>query len=388
MKVAVLGAGLVGKPMALDLAADEALEVTVFDRSAAALDGVRQARSDIATDQADLSDPAAVREVVAPHDVVLSAVPGCIGFRTLQGVIEAGKPVVDIAFFPEDPFTLDELARQRGVVAVVDCGVAPGLSHMLCARAEAELDRTDSLRIDVGGLPVERRWPYAYKAVFSPRDVLAEYIRPARLVEHGQEVVRPALSEIELVDFAGLGTLESFNSDGLRTLLTTLKVPNMKEKTLRYPGHAEKMRMLRDSGFFSEAPITVAGQPVRPFDLTAELLSSCWQLQPGEPDLTVMRVVAEGEKDGRLQRIVYELSDRFDEASGTHSMARTTGYTATVVLRLLASGGYDAAGISPPEWLGRERAHLDFVRRGLADRGVLVRERVEAATDPACGEGS
>jgi len=90
--------------------------------------------------------------------------------------------------------------------------------------------------IYVGGLPIVRQWPYEYKAVFSPLDVIEEYTRTARFVENGRVVTRPALTDLERVDFEGVGTLEAFNTDGLRTLIQTIPAPNMKEKTLRYPG--------------------------------------------------------------------------------------------------------------------------------------------------------
>src|SRR5690606_37486262 len=132
---------------------------------------------------------------------------------------------------------LDALAKEQGVTAVVDCGLAPGLGNILFGRLNEELDSIDTFLCHVGGLPVVRRKPYEYAAVFSPLDVIEEYTRPARFIENGALVVRPALSDVEKMDLPGVGTLEAFNSDGLRTLAVTMKAPNMKEKTLRYPGH-------------------------------------------------------------------------------------------------------------------------------------------------------
>jgi saccharopine dehydrogenase-like NADP-dependent oxidoreductase len=228
----------------------------------------------------------------------------------------------------------------------------------------------------VGGLPVVRTWPYEYKAVFSPSDVLEEYVRPARFVAHGEVVTLPALSEPELVDFPGVGTLEAFNTDGLRTLLRTSKVPFMKEKTMRYPGHIEKMRMLRETGFFGKEPVEAGGAKVRPMDLTSKLLFRMWQLGDQEEDLTVMRVTVEGEKGGQRVRYDYELLDRYDQTTGTTSMARTTGFTCTAAARLVAQGSYRRTGISPPEFLGRESTCHLFVMQELAKRGVVFRQSV------------
>ena len=371
MKIVVLGGGRVGSAMARDLAGDPRFEVTVVDASPEALR--RLEAGGLKTERADLADPAAVGRAVRGHDLVVGAVPGFMGFATLKAVLEADKDVVDISFFDEDPFLLDGLARERGRIAIVDCGVAPGCSNLVLGRMAAELDRVDSFTCFVGGLPVERAWPFEFKAVFSPIDVLEEYTRPARFKRQGRMVTLPALTEVEPVDFPGVGTLEAFNTDGLRTLLR-MDVPSMVEKTMRFPGHADKMRMLRETGFFGTEPLEAGGARVRPLDLTARLLFSSWQLRDGEEDFTAMRIVVEGEKEGRRVRRSWDLLDRYDRATGTTSMARTTGYTCTAAVRLVAAGLYDRKGISPPEFVGRDAAAYAFMMSELAARGVVFRE--------------
>lgn len=377
MKVVVLGAGLVGGPMAIDLANDEQFEVTVADINDQALLKLREASAGITTVTADLSDTAATKALAEEHDIVLSAVPGFMGFSTLQAVIEAGKSVVDIAFFPEDPFELGSLANERGVTAIVDCGVAPGMSNLLIGHVDQLLDSTKEVLIYVGGLPEVREWPFEYKTVFSPIDVIEEYTRPARYVENGRLVVREALSDPELMNFPGIGTLEAFNSDGLRTLVETIDAPNMKEKTLRYQGHIEKMAVLRDLGMFSKQPIKVNGASIRPIDFTAELLFPKWNREPDDVDITVMKVIIEGEKDGKRRRYVYDLLDRYDPLTGTHSMARATGYPATMMLRMLVAGLYDRQGVSPPEFVGRSEKATAFILQGLEERGLLFKRTTE-----------
>ncbi|MCR4409718.1 MAG: saccharopine dehydrogenase C-terminal domain-containing protein [Candidatus Saccharicenans sp.] len=376
MKIIVLGAGLVGRAMALDLASEKGFEVSAADRDEARLKDL--AERGLKTVPADLSRAQDLKEIISAQDLVLNALPGWLGFQTLKTCLETGKDVVDIAFFPEDPFELEALAREKGATAVVDAGVAPGLSNLLSAHGLSRLDKGNSLRIYVGGLPSIRQWPFEYKAVFSPLDVIEEYLRPARLKEGGRVVVREALSDPEFVEFEELGTLEAFNTDGLRTLLKTLDFPDMKEKTLRYPGHREKMLMLREAGFFDSRPVEVDGQQVRPVDFTARILFSRLELRPGDEDLTVLRVVVEGEKHGRPLRLTFELLDRFDRASGIHSMARTTGYTATMLARALARGLINKKGIIAPERLGFEPEVFLFVREGLEKKGIIIKETTQA----------
>ena len=376
MKIIVLGSGLVGAPTALDLAKDPRFEVAVADRDPEAL-GRLAGKPNIKTVWVDLSDPKTVTKLVKDYDLALSAVPGFMGFQTLGAVISAGKNIVDIAFFPEDPFLLQDQAAAAGVTAVVDCGVAPGMSNLLVGHAASLMEETRSVLIYVGGLPEIREWPFEYRAVFSPADVLEEYVRPARYIQNGALVVKPALSEPELLEFPGVGTLEAFNTDGLRTLARTMSAPDMKEKTLRYPGHIEKMAMLRDTGFFSSEEIEVGSVRVRPLDLTSRLLFPKWKLREGEADLTVMKIVVEGLRGGEGLRYAYDLLDRRDPATGVHSMARTTGYTASCALRMLAGGLFKDKGIIPPEFIGRRPECVKFMLDGLRERGVVYRETVE-----------
>ena len=376
-KVIILGAGLVGAPMAVDLARDPKFEVTAVDRDANALESLERERHPIATIQEDLSETERLKALIEPFDLVISAVPGYLGFSSLKAVIESRKDVVDIAFFSEDPFVLDDLARRNSVTAIVDCGVSPGMSSILVGHVDRLLDETLDVTIYVGGLPENREWPYEFKAGFSPIDVIEEYIRPARYLANGKTCVKPALSDPERVDFPGIGTLEAFNTDGLRTLLKTIPARNMKEKTLRYPGHVEKMAVLRETGFFNKDMIKVNGAEIRPLDLTSRLLFPKWKMSREDKDITVLRLTVEGTKDGIRLRYLYEMLDRHDPATGTHSMARTTGYTATLALRMIAEGLYRRKGLSAPEFIGQKPECVSFMLRGLKDRGIVYEETVE-----------
>jgi len=376
MKIIVLGAGLVGKAMALDLASEPEFSLTSVDLKQEAL--AELATAGIKVIGQDISQSEATKDLVSDYDLVINAVPGYLGFQSLKACLEAGRNVVDISFFPENPFELDSLAKGQNITAAVDCGVAPGLSNILAGYGRSQLDKAYSVMIYVGGLPVIRKWPFEYNAVFSPGDVIEEYLRPARCLENGQLVIKPALSEPEFLEFEKLGTLEAFITDGLRTMIETLTVPEMVEKTLRYPGHREKMLALRQAGFFSEQPVEIAGQKVRPVDLSAKILFPRLNIEAGEEDLTILRVVVSGEKDGQPLRLTYDLFDRFDRKSGIHSMARTTGYTATAVARAVARGLIKKNGIIAPEFLGLEPEVFNFIRKELLNREIIIKEKKEA----------
>ena len=379
-KIILLGAGRVGKAMAIDLCRE--YHVTAVDKNAADL-AVLSAHHPIGTIAADLSQIETIIPLVADQDLVLGAVPGFMGYKVLEAVISAGKDCVDISFFPEDPFGLDTLAKEQGVTAVVDCGVAPGMSNLIIGYHQRSM-RIDRFECLVGGLPQQRLWPFEYKAPFSPLDVIEEYLRPARLVENGRIVTRPALSEPELVDLQPVGTLEAFNTDGLRSLLQTAGIPNMKEKTMRYPGHCQLMRILRETGFFSDEPISLNGIGVAPRELTSRILLPRWQLGEEEKEFTIMRIILEGVSSGKQLRHIYTLYDTYDETTRTSSMARTTGYTATAAARLLLAGHFSRKGICPPEYIGAEEGCFERIMAELEQRNIHYRheEKRLTATPP------
>lgn len=368
-KIIVLGAGLVGKAIAKDLSNDH--EVTSADINEDALQLLKA--NNINTIKTDLKDHSQLREVLKPFDLVIGAVPGFMGFETVRTVIEAGKNMVDISFFPEDPFELDTLAQQNRVTIITDCGVAPGMGNIILGYHHKRM-AIENYECLVGGLPVVREWPYEYKAVFSPIDVIEEYTRPARYVQNGALVVKEALSDPELIHFDGVGTLESWNSDGLRSLIRTMSgIPNMIEKTLRYPGCIEYLRVLRESGFFSYEEVEVNGMRVRPIDVTARLLFPKWKLKPGEEEFTVMRIRLSGREKGVQKRYEYNVLDYTDKLTQTLSMARTTGYTCTAAANLVLKGEYTRKGISPPEYLGEDENNFRSILDYLKVRGVNYR---------------
>jgi len=365
-KIIVLGAGLVGKTIAIDLS--KSYDVTSIDQDSKALEALKS-YPNLKIKKANLREEGVIRKLVSDADLVIGAVPGFMGFSTVREVIEAGKDMVDISFFPEDPFDLNNLAKNNGVCIVTDCGVAPGMGNIILGYHNKKME-VENFRCLVGGLPMKREWPWEYKAVFSPIDVIEEYTRPARYILAGNLVVREALSDPELIHFDRVGTLEAWNSDGLRSLIRTMKVPNMIEKTLRYPGTIEYLRVLRETGYFSDQEIDVNGCKIKPIDLTSKLLFSQWKLKPGEKEFTVMRIEVEGTKNGLGKRYVYDLYDEFEDSTGMTSMARTTGYTCTAVANLLLQGKFSRKGINPPEFVGAQEECYNFIFDYLKARGV------------------
>ena len=368
-KIIVLGAGMVGSAIAIDLSKKH--EVASVDLNSAALEKLSN-NFKIKTIKADITDESQLSKLLNGYDLVVSAVPGFLGYQTMVNVIKNKKDLVDISFLAEDVLPLDKLAKENNVTVIMDCGVAPGMSNIIlgCHNEQMEIEKFEYM---IGGLPKVRTFPFEYKAPFSPCDVIEEYTRPARYVQNGNIITKPALSDTELINFEKVGTLEAFNSDGLRSLIYTMKnIPDMKEKTLRYPGHITTIQKLFAAGFFDKHPINIRGTEISPFDFTTELLYKAWKLEPEEKEFTIMRIIITGKEKGARKEIIYDLYDEYDEVEKLSSMARTTGFTATAAANMILEKKFNLKGMFPPELVGKEEGCYEFMINHLKERNIVL----------------
>ncbi len=369
-KIYVLGAGLVGRAIAMDLKNSQ-YDVTAVDMDPAALNSLHT-DSGIRIIEADITESALLRKIIDDASLVVGAMPGRLGYAVMKNVILAGKNITDISFCPEDYFELDDLARENHVTVIPDIGIAPGLSHVICGYHNRRME-VNSFTCMVGGLPSVREWPLEYKATWSPYDVIEEYMRPARLMVNGKEIVREALSDLEMVNIEGIGTLEAWNSDGLRSLLNTMShIPDMTEKTLRYPGTTQYLKVLRELGFFSASEVDISGIRIKPVDFTARMLFPHWELKKGEMEFTVMTVSLSGLEKGREKTFVYKIYDEYDVSTGISSMARCTGYTCAAAASMILEGHFSREGVCPPEYLGEDEANFNYILGYLSQRNISV----------------
>jgi lysine 6-dehydrogenase len=369
--IIILGAGMVGKAMAIDLA--KKYNVTSVDINTDSLNYLSN-NYKIKTKVVDVRNENELSAVIQNFDLVISAVPGFLGLQTIKTVIKNNKDLVDISFLPEDVMFLDKLAKENNVTVIMDCGVAPGMPNII-AGYHNELMKIEKFEYMVGGLPKVRTFPFEYKAPFSPCDVVEEYTRPARYVENSKMIVKPAMSDTEFIEFENVGTLEAFNSDGLRSLIFTLSnIPNMKEKTLRYPGHIHMIKALKAAGFLDHNPIKIKGAEVSPFDFTTELLFKAWKLEPEEKEFTIMRIILEGIEKDINKQIIYDLFDEFDPKEKLSSMARTTGFTATAAADMMLNNVFNQKGVFPPELIGKHPECFTYIIKYLAERNIIYRK--------------
>jgi lysine 6-dehydrogenase len=370
MKIAVIGAGLMGRAAVYDLSRIVGVDsVGVFDiDSQLAIKVAEQYGNGRATAQAlDAGNESAVESALRGYASAMS----CVTYKYNPGItrsaIKAGCHLVDLGGNNDAVRTqlaLDAEAARAGVIIVPDCGLAPGMVAVLAADAVSRLDVTSSLRIRVGGLPQNPRPPLNYQMVFSAEGLINEYWEPCVILKGGKQSTVDPMSAVESLSFEGLPELEAFyTSGGTSTLPDTYrgKIDFLDYKTIRYKGHCELFRPMLELGLASRHRLTVDGQSVEPRAVFKAVLDN--NLSFGEPDLVLVRLTAEGTRSGSKHTITYEIVDRQDMATGLTAMMRTTAFPAVIVAWMAAAGKITARGSKPQELVVDPKLFFDELRR-------------------------
>lgn len=365
MEVCLLGAGNQGRVVASDLSA-LGHRVTVLDNNLENLLNLKKRRN-IKPLLFDVRNKRRLVNFLKDFEMVIGALPGNFGFYAMECAILAGVDMVDMSYLPEDPFLLNEEAKKRKIRIVPDAGFAPGLSNILVGETYEEWKRIDSLRILVGGIPQKPVPPFNYYLTWSVADLLEEYTRPARIRKNFKMITLPALSGVEEFRVRGIGKLEAFYTDGLRTLLKTFpEISDMEEKTIRYPGHAQLFKAIIEAGFLTEREIKFDNQKIKPKNFTLAFLKDCLTKGDGRDLAILILELKRGEERRR-----YLCLDYYDEKRKITAMARMTGYTCSVIAQCLKE--YPDFGIIPPEYLGKKKDLATFIKKELKKRGIYLR---------------
>jgi len=377
MKALIVGCGNIGSVAAEDLANSiSSTQVVVADKSETRAKEVAEkiGKSNISSTQLDVTNPSKLANALKDFDLVMGFLPGKLGYSLTKACIDAGKDLVDVSFMAENPLALTDNAVKANVTIIPDCGLAPGISNILVGHAVAELDKAQAVHIMVGGLPEKPIPPLDYVITWSPENLIDEYKRKARIVKEGKVIEVEALTGLEEVEFPGFGKLEAFYTDGLRTLPYTITdARDMWEKTLRYLGHAEKVKLLKALGFFEEEQIDVDGLSVSPRKLTAKLFEQKLR-KPEVKDIVALKVEVSGVKNGKQTRYVYHLLDYYDEKRGVTAMARTTAYTASIIAQFMLKKALKEKGVVPTEKIGKNSTLFQMFLDELKKRGIRISE--------------
>ena len=385
MKIAVVGSGLMGSSAARYLAARrEVKAICLLDKDKIRLDhAVKSVRSrKLLPRLIDAADARSITESIKGFDAALMALPHAAAYSADLAAINAGVDTVDLVY--EDALMkLDSRCRRNGVTLIPGCGVAPGVVQILAGEGARQLTSVDEVHMLVGGLPQIPRPPLNYRIVFSFESVIKMYTKErARVIRDGKIQTMKPMTEIEKVSFPKpFENMEAFLTDGVATLLFTMKgrAKTIDEKTIRYPGHAQQIKTLIDTGLTSTKPVRVNGMKIAPRTFLSDILEPKLRLGK-EKDVTLLRVTVTGARGRAKVRQEYEMVDYYDERENVTSMARTTAFTGAIASIMLAQGLVDRTGVVPPETCFTGK-NFSTLFRSLAEKNVRI-SRTETSKVP------
>jgi len=359
MKVLILGSGLMGPAAAYNAMIDpDVSRVTLCDLNQQQLDAAQaklsgmQGGEKLDTVMLDVCDEEPAAQLMAGFDVVLGALPGVLIPAEIRAAVAAKTPLVDL-YFPDavDAAGMAALRQQveaAGITVVLGCGIgSPGMTEMSARYMAEKLDRVDELYIRSGGIPENPKPPLDYKIVFDGRQLPLEE-SDASMVEDGELKAVPRYSGVKSIFFSGVGECEEWLEDFPEWLLEMEILKDLKHgalTTIRWPGYAAKVTVLKEMGMLSTEPVEVDGVQVAPKSVLDAVLYPHVKMEEGERDITLFRTEVKGEKDGQPRRYLFETVDRYDNVLGFTSMARTTGFTGAIISRMIARGDLKATGL-------------------------------------------
>jgi lysine 6-dehydrogenase len=376
MKLLSIGCGYIGSVLAEELVHSLDFEKLIICDSTKEkiVETAKKLGDKIFPLQLDISNYSNLLQIIDSADLVIGLSPGRLGFNVMKACVEKKKNLIDLSFMAEDPFFFQKSALEGGVTIIPDCGVAPGLSNILIGKASSQLDEVKDVLIYVGGLPQNLIPPLNYKVTWCVEDLFEEYTRKAKIIRNGKTVEVDALEGLEEIEFEGLGKFEAFFTDGVRTLHDTIKANNMWEKTLRYSGHAEKIKLIKKLGLLKKEPITSIN--MSPW----EFMCKFWEENLSffeEKDFVLMRIKVSGRKGSAKFLHTYEVVDYFDEQRNITAMGRSTAYTAVAVIKLMIENRIDRKGVIPPEILGMDKKLFEEIRHTLKEKDLEIKEKIE-----------
>jgi len=383
MKVLILGAGMMGRAIAYDLSRFSDFDDIVIGEkdSKTRLSAKRFLQgTGIKTIAMNAESPYEIKRRLQKGDVVISALPYRYNYRLATLALQTKTHFIDLGgnnTIVENERQLFTKAKKNEVTIIPDSGLAPGLVSIITRDIVDHLDTVNSVRLRVGGLPRHPQPPLQYQIVFSPYGLINEYVEDALILDHGKILQKKSMTEIETLQFPQpFGTMEAFlTSGGCSTLPHTYKtkIHYLDYKTIRYPGHCEKIKAILDLGFADDKKINCAGQMIAPRDVFASLLMK--NIPTTGEDVVLLKVMSEGIKQGKKRSREYLLIDSYDKKNKITAMMRTTGYPVAITAQMIENGTIQERGvfcpeeIIPPSEFFRELQKRDIML-SLSDRSV------------------
>lgn len=386
MRVLVLGAGMQGSAAIRDMAkSSQVSEIVAADQDITRIHNLvaELGTPKIDSKRIDAKDHGQLVELMKDDfDVAACLLPARFNFPVAKAAIEARVDMVDVSY-PGGISKLDSAAKQAGVAILPGCGLDPGIDLVLYGYGTSLLDKIYEIHSYCGGIPQKEyaAEPLKYKISWSWEDAITTYTRKARILKKGRVVEVDNIFEghVKRMQFPEpVGEAECFLNGDATVYAETLGLKHARELTrwtVRWPGHCELWSKLVKMKMLSDQPIQMAdGIEITPRQFMIKHLAPQLQYKKGERDLVVLRVEFLGEKEEEKTRLVFDLVDLYDQETGVSAMARTTGYTCSIVTQMVGTGQIKEKGVLAPE---RHIPPKPFFRE-LAERGIKIAETAAA----------
>lgn len=387
---AILGAGMQGTCAAYDIAKfSPSTEIHVADVN---LEQAEKAANRVNTlvgkqvcipHQVDVLNPNDLAEFLTTVDCVISCVPYWMHPIIAKVAVETITDMVDLGGHTESTLKtleLDAEAKENEITIIPDTGLAPGLVNSIGMYMIESLDQTDSIKLYCGVLPQNPQPPFNYKLTFNMEGLVTEYDYEGVILRDGKVQTVPTLTELETLHVDQLGEMEAFvTSGGTSTAPLTLegKVKNYEYKTIRYPGHCERIKIFKDFGFWSEDELEVKGSKVRPKDVFNAVFGPALNKYQ-DKDLCIVRGIGTGTRNGRPTTIQVDIFDKEDDETGFTSMERLTGFSTAIVALEVVQGNTPKGAVRYEKAMSGRNFLRELARRGVQ---IKVSECEQASLD-------
>jgi lysine 6-dehydrogenase len=380
MDILILGAGMMGRAVAFDLATFSKFDkITIFDKDKKTLESAKNFLKDkkINYEILDVGDEEKVKENFRKYDVAVSAVPYYFNYFLTKTAINTNTHFIDLGgnnTVVEKQLSLSDLAEKNNVTVIADCGLAPGLVSIITRDIVDFMDEVDFVKIRVGGLPLKPVPPFNYQIVFSPNGLINEYMEDALILDNKKIVAKKSMTKLEEVIFPyPFSKMEAFlTSGGCSTLPYTFRyiIRYLDYKTIRYPGHCEKIKPMLDLGFGSEEPIKINNVEITPRKLLIKLLRE--KIPCKGKDVVLLKIMSQGIKNNEKINIDYQMIDYFDEKNNITSMMRTTAYPVAIIADMINSGTIKKRGVHTCENIVSPKPFFQELKK----RNILIKKKM------------
>jgi lysine 6-dehydrogenase len=380
VNILVIGAGMMGRAIAFDLANYSNFEeITISDKDKKNLKSAKKflKNKPVSFDILDIEKRDYVKSIFQKNDIVISAIPYHFNYILTKIAIDTKTHFLDLGGnnnIVEKQRSLFKKAEENKVLIIPDCGLAPGLTSIIARDAVDSFDSIEYVKIRVGGLPQKPIPPFNYQIVFSPNGLINEYVEDAIVLDHGEIVTKKSMTELEEIRFPKpFNKLEAFiTSGGCSTLPNTYKdkIDYLDYKTIRYPGHCEKMKTFLDLGLGSEKEILIGNQKIIPRNILINLLLS--NIPKKGKDVVLIKVFSKGIKENKNVKLDYTMIDYYDDKNHITAMMRTTGFPVSIIAQMIENGKISEYGV----FSGEEIAPTKLFFRELKKRNIVINKEL------------